>query len=208
MRISALVSSAKNPPRNWTLGPRFASDTLVRHISPFDADGSVNVIVESPKGASIKLKYDDSKGVMVLSRPLQAGLTYPFDWGFIPGTRGADGDPLDAMVLWDSASYPGVLIPSRLIGMLCVEQTNLRSGKRERNDRLLAVPTSAARIEIRTVDDLTARAREELESFFHAAVAFQQKNLKILSWAGPDEAMALLRASMVPLWTRALHAIR
>lgn len=85
----------------------------------------MNVIVESPKGASIKLKYDVSTGVMTVSRPLQAGLTYPFDWGFIPGTRGADGDPLDAMVLWDSASYPGVLIPSRLIGMLCVEQTNL-----------------------------------------------------------------------------------
>jgi inorganic pyrophosphatase len=181
---------------------------LVKHIPSFDTDGSVNVIVESPKGASIKLKYDASTGMMMLSRPLQAGLTYPFDWGFIPGTRGADGDPLDAMVLWDSASYPGVLIPSRLVGMLCVEQTNLGSGKRERNDRLLVVPTSAARIEIRTVDDLTARAREELEGFFHAAVAFQRKNLKILSWAGPDEALALVRASTTPLWTRALHAIR
>jgi len=148
---------------------RFAGVVPVRQIGPFGSAGSVNVIVESPKGASIKLKYDVSTGVMTVSRPLQAGLTYPFDWGFIPGTRGADGDPLDAMVLWDSASFPGVLIPSRLIGMLCVEQTNLGSGKRERNDRLLAVPTSVARIEIRTVDDLTARLRQELKNFFVAA---------------------------------------
>jgi inorganic pyrophosphatase len=180
----------------------------VRQIGPFGSEGSVNVIVESPKGASMKLKYDVSTGVMTVSRPLQAGLTYPFDWGFIPGTRGADGDPLDAMVLWDSASYPGVLIPSRLIGMLCVEQTNLGSGKRERNDRLLAVPTSAARITSRTVEDLTARLREELENFFVAAVAFQGKDLKILRWGGADEATSLVRASIAPLWSRALHALR
>ena len=69
----------------------------------------VNVLVESPRGSTIKFEYDQTERVMTLSRPLPAGLVYPFDWGFIPGTRAADGDPLDAFILWDGASYPGIL---------------------------------------------------------------------------------------------------
>ena len=96
---------------------------------PFRQDGSVNVIVETPRGSQAKFKYDPETGAMMLSRPLPAGLV-------IPDTRAADGDPLDVMVLWDGTSFPGVVLPSRLIGLLRVEQQGAGSGRRERNDRL------------------------------------------------------------------------
>ena len=47
---------------------------------------------------------------------------YPYDWGFVPSTRGPDGDPIDALVLWDRASFPGVVLECRLIDVLAAEQ--------------------------------------------------------------------------------------
>jgi len=110
-------------------------------------DGAVNVVVESPRGSSAKFKYDPPAGVFMLSRPLPYGLVYPHDWGFIPSTHMPDGDPLDAMVLWEGVSYPGVVIPCRLIGVLQVEQNRKSSPGRERNDRVLALPVRASHLE-------------------------------------------------------------
>jgi inorganic pyrophosphatase len=49
-------------------------------------------VIESPAGARVKLKYAPDLGGFILSRPLVLGVTYPFDWGFVPGTRAPDGD--------------------------------------------------------------------------------------------------------------------
>jgi inorganic pyrophosphatase len=159
-------------------------------------DRTVNVVVESPRGCALKFKYDEEREVMTLSRPLPDGLIYPHDWGFIPSTHAADGDPLDAIIMWDGVSYPGVLVPCRPIGVLRVEQTNVTSRARERNDRVVALPIKAARWEsVKSVFDIADRVRLELQQFFLASVAFEGKHLEILGWAGPDDAMALVRAS-------------
>jgi inorganic pyrophosphatase len=99
-------------------------------LSARRGDGSVNVVVESPRGCPSKFKYDAELDAIVLSRPLPAGLVYPHDWGFIPSTRASDGDPLDAIVLWHGISYPGVVLPCRLIGVLNVEQANPETATR------------------------------------------------------------------------------
>jgi inorganic pyrophosphatase len=170
--------------------------TSLHRLPAFADDDSVNVVVESPRGSTLKFKYDANHGVMMLSRPLPVGLAYPHDWGFIPSTRAPDGDPLDAIVIWDGVSYPGVVVPCRPIGVLRVEQTNVVSGGRERNDRLVVLPTKAPRWDShRSIFDFAERVRLELRQFFLAAVAFEAKDLEILGWAGPDDAIALARAS-------------
>lgn len=80
-----------------------------------DPDGTLNVVVETPRGSTAKFKYDERDGVIRLSRPLPVGICYPYDWGYVPSTRAADGDALDAMVVWDGVSYPGVVISARCL---------------------------------------------------------------------------------------------
>jgi inorganic pyrophosphatase len=153
-------------------------------------------MVESPRGSSVKFKYDPDDDVMMLSRPLPAGLTYPYDWGFVPSTTAADGDPLDALIVWDGTSYPGVIVPCRVIGVLNVEQTNLHSKRRERNDRIAVLPIKAPRQEeIASIFDFTGRIRNEIEQFFLHAVAFEGKELALLGWQGPEEAQAAVQTS-------------
>lgn len=84
-------------------------------IPAIGAGGGVHVVVETPKGSSSKFKFDSSLRAITLSRPLPSGLVYPNDWGFIPSTLAADGDPLDALVVWEGTSYPGVVLRCRVI---------------------------------------------------------------------------------------------
>ena len=158
---------------------------------------SVHVVVESPRGSTVKLAFEPKLGVFTVSRPLVLGLRYPYDWGFIPGTRGADGDPLDALVRWDVSSYPGVLLPCRALGLLKVEQKGKKGG-RERNDRLLCVPVAAPRdAQIEALHDVSRRELDELSHFFLAVVALADKDARVLGWEGAEAAAALVAGSQV-----------
>jgi inorganic pyrophosphatase len=77
-------------------------------------------------------------GAFTLAKPLLAGLTYPYDWGFIPSTKAEDGDPLDVLIIHDAATYPGLVLTCKPIGVLEVLQSS--KGKKERNDRVFVVP--------------------------------------------------------------------
>lgn len=151
-----------------------------------------HVVVESPRGSPVKLKYDPGLGCILVGRPLPLGFVYPYDWGFVPSTRAPDGDPVDALVYWDVSTFPGVVLPCRALGVLQLEQDDGEGG-RERNDRLLAVPLQHPRgDELRTVADVPERVRDELAHFFTSTVFFEPKNPKLLGWEGPAAAEALL----------------
>ncbi len=166
--------------------------TDLARIPARDPQGAVRVVVESPRGATVKLKYDAALGVMTVSRPLPLGLAYPYDWGFVPGTYAADKDPVDALIYWEVPSYPGVVVPCRAIAVVRLEQDSKSNG-RVRNDRILAVPVKHSRGDrIASPDDLPARVKDEIAQFFLSAIFFEPKNPRILGWGGPDEANRLV----------------
>ncbi len=160
---------------------------------PARAEGGFHVVVESPRGSPVKLKYDPKLGCIVSGRPLPLGFVYPYDWGFVPSTKAPDGDPVDALVFWEVPTFPGVVLPCRALGVLELEQDDGEGG-RERNDRLLAIPLHHPRgDELVTIDDVAQRVRDELAHFFTSTVFFEPKNPKVLGWKGPPAAEAMIR---------------
>ena len=168
-------------------------------LIPTFADNDVfHVVIEAPRGSTLKFKYEPRWQAMSISRPLPLGVTYPFDWGFVPSTHAADGDPLDAMLLWDVASYPGVVVQCRAIAVLQVEQNRKAHDRSERvrNDRIMAVPTEARRQnDMKDVVALSARVRQELESFAIAATALEGKDVQIVGWGDASDALELVQDS-------------
>ena len=154
----------------------------------------VYTVVETPRGSHAKLKYEPKLGVFTLSKPLLAGLTYPYDWGFIPSTEAEDGDPLDVLIIHEAATYPGLVLPCIPIGVLEVVQTT--NGKTERNDRIFAVPDrSPFEGELEDIRKLPRRAIGELEEFFRATDALESKELDFRGWHGPKRAKKLIKSS-------------
>jgi inorganic pyrophosphatase len=152
----------------------------------------VYAVVETPRGSRAKLEFSSKLGVFTLAKPLLAGLTYPYDWGFIPSTKAEDGDPLDALIIHDAATYPGLVLTCKPIGILHVIQK--KAGKMERNDRVFVVPDrSPFEGDLKDIRRLPKRAKDELERFFEATNALEDKQLKFGKWGGPAQAIAIIR---------------
>ncbi|SRR5579883_2628210 len=159
---------------------------------PAIQDGKVHVVVEASRGMTAKCKYDPKRGLFVLGKPLPHGLVYPFDWGFIPGTRAEDGDPLDALILHDAACPVGCLVECNPIAVLQIEQQE-KGKKKQRNDRLLFLPAVDETIR---KDVLTARMKRELEQFFRGVVLHGSKTLTMLGWKDEAAALRAIKASV------------
>ena len=128
-------------------------------------DGMLQVIVETPKGSRNKFSFDPEQEIFALKKVLPEGMVFPYDFGFLPKTMAEDGDPIDVLLLMDEPAFPGVLVPSRLIGVIEGEQVDGK--KRIRNDRLVAVAETNHMYEnIRNLKDLPKNFLRELEEFF------------------------------------------
>ena len=105
----------------------------------------VFAVVETPRGSTCKLDFDPELRVFTLAKPLMAGLTYPYDWGFIPSTKAEDGDPLDILVIHDSRTYPGVVLRCTPVGILEFEQKSNGPQRGEERSRLCGAGLLSAR---------------------------------------------------------------
>jgi inorganic pyrophosphatase len=152
-------------------------------LKAFDDEGCLQVIIESPRGSTLKYEYRPEKGIFTVSRTLPAGMAYPFDWGFIPGTKADDGDPIDALVIHDAITHPGVLLPCRILGVVMIAE--MEKGKRVENPRIIALPKwNNGLADTKDVKGLPKKMRQELEQFFLNATLFTGKKVELEGWRG------------------------
>jgi inorganic pyrophosphatase len=155
---------------------------------------TIKVVIETPKGSAQKYDYDPKTHFFEMSKILPSGMVFPYDFGFIPRTKGEDGDPLDVIVISEFNSFPGVVIKCRIIGGIKAEQSSDKQGKMIRNDRFLAVPKCSNIFQkVEAMHDLPDNIMNALEGFFVDYNKLEGKKFKILSKMDPKEARRLIQ---------------
>jgi inorganic pyrophosphatase len=152
-----------------------------------------DVLIEIPKGSRNKYEVDHESGRMRLDRTLFTATQYPSDYGYIEGTLGQDGDPLDALVLSvGEPLFPGVLVRARAIGMFRM------TDEKGPDDKVLTVPATDPRLaQLRDISDLPEFDRLEIQHFFEVYKALEPgKSVAGDCWAGRVEAEREIAASV------------
>jgi len=162
-------------------------------LKPVDKNaGLIQVIIETPKGSRNKFAYDEQQNIFIVKKVLPAGMSFPYDFGFLPRTQAPDGDPIDVLLLMDEPAFPGIAVRARLIGIIQGEQ--VEGKKKNRNDRLLAVAEMNHEYAyIKKLSDLPDKFVHELEEFFVNYHRLEGKQYKLLGCKGADAAMRAIK---------------
>jgi len=165
------------------------------NIPPYSGN-LLNVIIETPRHSSAKYYYRKDWDIFLLKKQLPPGLTFPFDFGFVPNTIAGDGDPVDVLVITELAVLPGCLVQCRPIGLLEAEQSEKQEKGKKRNDRIVAIPDcSTLYANINNVDDLDRNLLESIAHFFVTYNDQENKSFTPLRWRNGKAASRLVETS-------------
>ncbi|MGI8557136.1 MAG: inorganic diphosphatase [Solirubrobacteraceae bacterium] len=154
-------------------------------------------LVEIPKGSRNKYEWDPELQAIKLDRFLFSSVVYPTDYGFIPETLGADGDPLDAMVCVSEPTFPGCMIPVKPIALF-----KMRDDKGE-DDKILCVPIDDPNWNtMERLEDLPQSFRDEISHFFSIYKQPEGKVVKVDGWFPLDRALRSIEDAR-SAWRRA-----
>ena len=176
-----------------------ADPSRLQSLDPKDKDKNDNaliqVVIETPKGSRNKYDFDSEEKVFRLKKVLPAGMTFPYDFGFIPRTLADDGDPVDVLVLMDEPALAGCVLKWRLIGVIEGEQGDGKD--KERNDRVVAVERdNHSFADIDHLDDLGKEFLRELEQFFVNYHSLSGEEFRVLGAKGPKQAKKRIEEGM------------
>ena len=151
-----------------------------------------NVVVEIPRGSKNKYEVDHETGRVFLDRTLFTSMGYPDDYGYIDGTLGEDGDPLDALVMIPNSVFPGCVVECRAVGLY--HMVDEAGG----DDKVLCVPSGDPRMEhLRDIAHVAKFDRLEIQHFFEVYKDLEPgKSVEGADWVGHNEAEDEIRASI------------
>jgi inorganic pyrophosphatase len=118
-------------------------------------------IIEIPKGSRNKYEYDPDLKAIKLDRFVSASVVYPTDYGYVPDTLMPDGDPLDVLVCVSEPTFPGCIVPSKVVGLFKM------ADEKGPDDHVVCVPCSdPGWNHVEQVDELPQQLRAEIGHFF------------------------------------------
>ncbi|MBS1785644.1 MAG: inorganic diphosphatase [Acidobacteria bacterium] len=148
----------------------------------------VNAIVEIPTGSRIKYEIDHETGLVHVDRVLFSPFHYPAEYGFIPSTLAPDGDPCDVLVLINGATYPGVVIKARPVGVLRMHDD------KGQDDKVLCVAADDPNYaHVHDLKDLPPHFMKEVEHFFLTYKDLEEKDVHTDGWEGREAALAFVK---------------
>jgi inorganic pyrophosphatase len=143
----------------------------------------VMVFVEVPMGSRNKYEVDAETGHVVLDRRLFTSMSYPADYGFIEGTLGEDGDPLDALVLVGEPTFPGCRIRARVVGVFHM------TDEKGPDEKVILVPLKdPAWMRVHDIHDIPPEYRDEIEHFFQVYKDLEEKKTETRGYGNRVEA--------------------
>ena len=155
----------------------------------------IYVVVEIPKKSRNKYEYDEDGGFIKLDRVLFSSLHYPGDYGFVPRTLHADGDPLDVLVMTNEPTFSGCVIEARPLGVFRLVD------KGDYDDKILAVPhTDPLFSEYHDLDDVPIHFMEEMAHFFSVYKDLEMAEVKIEGWDDQKEAYGEIEEAVNRYW--------
>jgi inorganic pyrophosphatase len=155
----------------------------------------VYAIIEIPQGGlPVKYELDKASGALFVDRFLHTAMQYPANYGFVPHTLSADGDPCDILVVSQTPVVPGCVIRCRPIGAL------LMTDEAGPDEKIIAVPVDKLHPFYQGVNsytDLPEILRDQVAHFFkHYKDLEKGKWVTIVEWVGPDKAYEMIRAGI------------
>ncbi|WP_210357275.1 inorganic diphosphatase [Sphingomonas beigongshangi] len=161
-----------------------------------DETHSCRAIIETPRGHRSKFDYDPASGLFELAGVLPAGMAFPLSFGFIPGTKAEDGDPVDILVLADEDLPVGCLVTVRLLGVVEAEQTDY--GETCRNDRLIGkVAKSHTYRDVESLTTLGTAFTDDLGLFFQTYNRLHDRNFAVTAIGDAPRAAELIRQAAI-----------
>jgi inorganic pyrophosphatase len=149
-----------------------------------------DVTIEIPKGGRNKYEIDHKTGRLRLDRTLFTATQYPADYGFIEGTLGEDGDPLDALVLVGEPTFPGCRIRARVVGVFHM------TDEKGPDEKVILVPLrDPAWMRVHDVHDIPSEFRDEIEHFFQVYKDLEAKKTETRGYGNRAEAEQVIAAA-------------
>lgn len=165
----------------------------------------INVVIEitggAAGGAPVKYELDKESGAVFVDRVVNTPMFYPCNYGFVPNTLHADGDPTDVLVICDFPLQPGVVIKCRPVGVLKMEDDG------GMDDKLIAVPlvkVDPFQAHVKELTDVPQKTRDRIKHFFeHYKDLEEGKWVKVIGWGDKAEAEAILTTSLEAIKAKA-----